>query len=132
MRGLGWMFTVIQSVLLALALAGPLAPLPGVPAMPDGTDVKVVNSTAQAVYATGVVRSRALVMTTSNGKLPRNERVHLWIGIPVGGGSDDKNVVSITAMTSSGGTDILVGEGKDRVLLSQLLREAYNIRLEMR
>jgi hypothetical protein len=84
------------------------------------------------VYATGVVRSRALVMTTSNGKLPRNERIHLWIGIPVTGAGDDRNVVSITAMTSSAGTDILVGEGKDRVLLSQLLREAYNIRLEMR
>jgi hypothetical protein len=72
-----------------------------------------------------------LSVTTSSGKLPRNERVHLWIGVPVAG-SDQKNVVSITALTSSSGSDILVGEGKDRVQLSQLLREAYNIRLEMR
>jgi hypothetical protein len=132
MRWLGRIIVTFQAVLLAICLAAPLSPLPDIPAIPDGTDVKVVSSTATTVYATGIVRGRVLSMTTSSGKLPRNEKIQLWVGIPVAGAVNDKDVKSISAVTSSSGADILITEGGARVSLTQVLREVYGIRFEMR
>jgi hypothetical protein len=132
MRWLGWMIVTFQAVLLAVCLAAPLSPLADIPAIPDGTDVKVVSSTATTVYATGIVRGRVLSMSTSSGKLPRNEKIQLWVGIPIPGSVNDKDLKSISAVTSSTGADILITEGSGRVSLTQVLREVYGIRFEMR
>jgi hypothetical protein len=131
MRGLGWFVTITKMVLLAVAVAAPLLPLPSIPSLPDGTDVKVVSATT-AVYATGVVKSRVLSISTTGGKLPSNEKVQLWIGIPNLSDPNNRDLKSLAAVTSASGTDIFVGEGRDRVSFTQLLKEAYGVRLELR
>ena len=133
MRHLAWLMTIFKGTLLAIALSASLPPLTGVPTIPDGSDVKVVSLDA-AVYATGVVKARALTLTTPSAakRLPASERVQLWIGIPSAADSSNRELKSIPAVTSATGTDLLIGEGKERVLLTQVLREAYGIRLEVR
>ncbi len=124
------MLTILKVVALAVVVAAPLAPLPNVPVIPDGTDVKIVALSEPAVYATGTVKNRVLVMTTVTGKLPANEKVNLWIGIPVPGGTDTRDAKSFAATTSGLGTDLYIGTGKDRVSFTLLLKEVYGIRLE--
>lgn len=133
MRHLAWLMMILKGTLLAITLAANLSPLAGIPVIPDGSDVKVVSLDA-AVYATGVVKARVLTMTTPTAakRLPANERVQLWIGIPSATDPSNRELKSISATTTPTGTDLLIGEGKDRVSLMQVLREAYGIRLEMR
>jgi hypothetical protein len=132
MRGLGWFVTITKMVLLAVAVAAPLLPLPSIPSVPDGTDVKVVSATT-AVYATGVVKNRVLSISTTSGKLPSNEKVQLWIGIPTPGDSSNRDLKSLPAVTSATGTDIIIlVEGRERVSFTQLLKDAYGVRLELR
>ena len=87
-----------------------------------------------AVYATGIVKAKGLTMTTPSiaKRLPASERVQLWIGIPSAADSSNRDLKSFAAVTSPTGTDLLIGEGKDRVSLTQVLREAYGIRFEVR
>jgi hypothetical protein len=131
MRGLGWFVTITKIVLLAVAVAAPLQPLQNIPIIPDGTDVKIVSATT-AVYATGVVKNRILSMSTTSGKLPGNEKVQVWIGLPIAGDPTNRDLESLTAVTSASGADVIVGDGKERVSFTQLLREAYGVRLELR
>ena len=125
--------TILKGTLLAIALGASVPPLAGVPTIPEGSDVKIVSLDA-AVYATGIVRSKLLTMTTPSAakRLPASERVQLWIGIPSAADSSNRDLKSISAMTTATGTDLLIGEGKDRVSLTQVFREAYGIRFEMR
>lgn len=124
---------ILKGTLLAVALGAGLPPLAGVPAIPDGSDVKIVSLDA-AVYATGVVKGKGLTMTTPNTakRLPASERVQLWIGIPSAADSGNRDLKSFSAITTATGADLLIGEGKDRVSLTQVLREAYGIRFEVR
>lgn len=124
---------MMKGTLLAIALAAGLSPLVGIPVIPDGSDVKVISLNA-AVYAAGIVKARVLTMTTPTAakRLPASERVQLWIGIPSATDSSNRELKSIPATTTATGTDLLIGEGKERVSLTQVLREAYGIRLEMR
>ena len=133
MRHLAWLMTILKGTLLAIALGASVPPLAGVPTIPEGSDVKIVSLDA-AVYATGIVRSKLLTMTTPSAakRLPASERVQLWIGIPSAADSSNRDLKSISAMTTATGTDLLIGEGKDRVSLTQVFREAYGIRFEMR
>lgn len=133
MRHLAWLMTILKGTLLVIAFGAGLSPLAGVPIIPDGSDVKVVSLDA-AVYATGVVKARVLTLITPSAakRLPASERVQLWIGIPSAAGSSNRELKSFPAATTTTGTDLLIGEGKDRVSLTQVLREAYGIRLEMR
>jgi hypothetical protein len=133
MRHLAWLMTILKGTLLAIALGVGLPPLVGIPTIPDGSDVKVVSLDA-AVYATGVVKARVLTIITPTAakRLPAAERVQLWIGIPSAADLSNRELKSIPAVTSATGTDLLIGEGKDRASLTQVLREAYGIRLEMR
>ena len=133
MRHLAWLMTILQGTLLAIALGAVLPPLAGVPAIPDGSDVKVVSLDA-AVYATGIVKARVLTLTTLSAakRFPAAERVQLWIGIPSATDSSNRELKSVPAVTNATGMDLLIGEGKDRVSLAQVLRDAYGIRLEVR
>ena len=133
MRHLAWLMAILKGTLLAIALGASLPPLTGVPTIPDGSDVKIVSLDA-AVYATGIVKSKGLTMTTSSAakRLPASERVQLWIGIPSAADSSNRDLKSFSAVTSASGTDLLIGVGKDRVSLTQVLREAYGIRFEVR
>ncbi len=133
MRHLIYLMMILKGTLLAITLAATLSPLTGIPVIPEGSDVKVVSLDA-AVYATGIVKARVLTMNTPTAakRLPANERVQLWIGIPSATDPSNRELKSVPAVTTATGTDLLIGEGKDRVSLTQLLREAYGIRLEMR
>ena len=133
MRHLAWLMAILKGTLLAIALGAALPPLAGVPTIPDGSDVKIVSLDA-AVYATGIVKAKGLTMTTPSiaKRLPASERVQLWIGIPSAADSSNRDLKSFAAITSPTGTDLLIGEGKDRVSLTQVLREAYGIRFEVR
>lgn len=133
MRHLAWLMTILKGTLVVIALGASLPPLAGIPIIPDGSDVKVVSLDA-AVYATGMVKARVLTMTTPSAakRLPASMRVQLWIGIPSATDSSNRELKSFPAVTTAAGTDLLIGEGKERVSLTQVLREAYGIRLEVR
>jgi hypothetical protein len=115
---------------IALAFA---TPLPGVTAMPEGSEVKIVGLSG-SVYASGVVRAKALVLNTPSGarRLPPSERVQLWIGVPDALDPNNRDLSSVSGLTTATGMDVWIGEGKDRQTLTMVLRDAYGIRLELR
>ena len=128
-----WLMTILKGTLLVIALGAGLPPLAGIPVIPDGSDVKVISLDA-AVYATGIVKARVLTLSTPSAakRLPVSERVQLWIAIPSASDSSNRELKSIPAVTTANGGDLSIGEGKERVSLTQVLREAYGIRLEVR
>ncbi len=121
--------SLLITLFTAFALAGPLAPLPGLNAIPDGSEVRVLRDELQSVLASGTVRNRVLTMITGSGRLPAGERVRIWISVPVGSSNDLKSFVG---NVSTDGSDVLLESGKDRVSFASVLRDAYNIRLEMK
>ena len=117
-------------LLTAIATAGPaLAPLSGLNAIPDGSEVRVLRDELQSVLASGTVKNRVLTMITWSPRLPAGERVRIWISVPVGSTNDLKSFVG---NVNGDGSDVTLEAGKDRVSFVQVLREAYNIRLEMK
>jgi hypothetical protein len=121
--------SLLITVFTAFALAGSFTPLPGLNAVPDGSEVRVLRDELQSVLASGTVRSRVLTMITSGGRLPAGERVRIWISVPVGSSNDLKSFVG---NVNADGTDVMLESGKDRVSFLSVLRDAYNIRLEMK
>jgi hypothetical protein len=128
----GW-FGILLALLTSIALGLGSAPLPDLPAVPDGSEVKIV-SLSGSVYASGVVRTRVLTLTTQAGarRLPAGERVQLWIGIPSATDINNRDLTGVAGQVNPAGTDVLIGDGKDRQTLTQILRDAYGIRLELR
>ncbi len=117
-------------LLTAIATAGSaLAPLPGLNAIPDGSEVRVLRDELQSVLASGTVKNRVLTMITWSPRLPAGERVRIWISVPVGSTNDLKSFVG---NVNADGSDVTLEAGKDRVSFVQVLREAYSIRLEMK
>lgn len=122
--------SLLITLFTAFALAGPtLSPLPGLSAIPDGSEVRVLRDELQSVLASGTVRNRVLTMITWSPRLPAGERVRIWISVPVGNANDLKSFVG---NVNADGSDVLLESGKDRVSFVQVLREAYSIRLEMK
>lgn len=122
--------SLLIAMFTAFALASPsMSPLPGLNAIPDGSEVRVLRDELQSVLASGTVRNHLLTMTTSSPRLPAGERVRIWIAVPVGSTNDLKSFVG---NVNADGSDVLLESGKDRVSFVQVLRDAYNIKLEMK
>jgi hypothetical protein len=122
--------SLLITLFTAYALAGAaLSPLPGLNAIPDGSEVRILRDELQSVLASGTVRNRVLTMTTSSSRLPAGERVRIWISVPIGTANDLKSFVG---NVNADGSDVLLESGKDRVSFVQVLRDAYSIRLEMK
>ncbi len=117
---------VATLLVLGSALAAPLLPLPGVPSLPETTQIQVMSHNAQAQYASGAVRKNVLSLVAKNKSLPSLERVHLWVTIP---GGDPESFPGVATFT---GQDVLIEIGREKLSLQQVLREAYNIKLEWR
>lgn len=122
--------SLLIALLTTFTMAGAsLSPLPGLSAIPDGSEVRVLRDELQSVLASGTVKNRVLTMITWSPRLPAGERVRIWISVPVGSTNDLKSFVG---NVNADGSDVLLESGKDRVSFIQVLREAYNIRLEMK
>ncbi len=121
--------SLLITLFTAVALAGSLSPLPGLNAIPDGSEVRVLRDELQSVLASGTVRNRVLTMITSSGRLPAGERVRIWISVPMGSSNDLKSFVG---NVNADGSDVTLESGKDKVSFLWVLHDAYNIRLEMK
>ena len=117
---------------LTLALAITLAsPLPGLPAVPDGSEVRILRDELQSVLASGSVKSRKLELATPGGRLPAFERVRVWVAVPTNGSSD---LQTYPGQVTETGSDVLIDtreRGNDKVSLTQVLREVYGVKLTL-
>jgi hypothetical protein len=120
--------TLLIGWMTAFAWAG-LGPLPGLPVIPDNSEVRILRNELQSVLASGTVRNRTLTMWVTGARLPAQERVRVWVGVPAAGASDLKSFVGIV---SADGTDVLLEVGKERVSFAQVIREVYGIKIEMK
>ncbi len=106
------------------ALAAPLTPLTGIPVLPDNTVVKMISQDLTSNYATGIIRRNTLILTAENARLPANETVHLWIGVP------NEETRSFKVVVSKDGKDCHLEIKGEKISFATLLREAYNVKLE--
>ncbi len=120
--------TLLIVWMTAFAWAG-LGHLPGLPVIPDNSEVRILRNELQSVLASGTVRNRTLTMWVTGVRLPAQERVRIWVGVPSTGASDLK---SFAGIVSTDGADVLLEVGKERVSFSQVIREVYGIKLEMK
>ena len=120
---------MIRSFLLAVALAA--GPLPGLSAVPDGSEVRVLRDELQSVLASGSVRARKLELATPGGRLPAFERVRVWIAVPQDGSSD---LQTYPGQVTETGMDVLIDtreKGSEKVSLTQVLRDSYGVKLTL-
>lgn len=113
----------LLTVLFTLAV-----PLPGVPALPDGSEVRVLREELRSIVSSGTVRDRVLVLSPAP---PAGERVQLWIAMP----SKDKGteLKQFPGEVARSGQDLAVFvEPKKPVSFRDVLDKAYGVRLEMR
>ena len=122
-----WMILVLVTT---LAWAGP-GPLPGLPTIPDGSEVRILRDELQSVLASGTVRNRTLTMWVTGARLPALERVRVWVGVPVPANAAS-DLKSFSGMVTTDGTDVNLEIGKERWSFNQVIREVYGIKLEMK
>ncbi len=109
------------------ALASALPPFPGVGSLPDGTEVVIVSANAQSKLAKGAVKLRVLTLTALRDKLTPNDKVAIWINVPLKNTSDLK---SFPGMVSRDGLDVNLEIDNAKVSFSHTLKEAYGVKLE--
>ncbi len=129
-------FTTALLMMLALntiALGtGGLAAAPGLldlPNVPDGSEVRILRDELQSVLSSGTVKAKTLVMATSGGRLPPFVRVKVWIGISEKGTAD---LLSFSGSVAESGMDVTLEETGDRVSFTQVMREAYGVKVEFK
>ena len=111
-------------------LGGAAAPgLPDLPNVPDGSEVRILRDELQSVLSSGTVKAKTLVMATSGGRLPPFVRVKVWIGITEKGTAD---LLSFPGSVAESGMDVTLEEGGDRVSFTQVMREAYGVKVEFK
>ncbi len=114
-------------LIISTALAAALPPLPGVSSLPDGTEVVIFSADAQSKLAKGAVKLRVLTLTALNDKLTPNDKVAVWISVPL---KNTSNLKSFTGTVSKDGLDVNLEIENAKVSFSQTLKEAYNVKLE--
>jgi hypothetical protein len=121
---------VIRSFVLATTLMF-TGFLPGLPAVPDGSEVRILRGELQSVLASGSVKAKKLELATPGGRLPAFERVRVWIAVPQGAHSD---LQTYPGQVTETGMDVLIDtreKGSEKVSLSQVLRDSYGIKLSL-
>ncbi len=117
---------MLRFVTLIVALVGLLQPLPGLPILPEGTQIQVFREDLKFVLAAGEVKNKTLVLRAPNARMKEKELVKLWVVLPK---PAKQEPLSYSGQTTGDGQDILL---TDKVLLSQLLKEAYGLKLEIK
>ena len=103
--------------------------LSGLSSMPDGSEVRILRDELQSVLSSGTVRAKSLTMATPGGRLPPFVRVKVWIGISEKGTAD---LLSFSGSVAESGMDVTLEEGGDRVSFTQVMREAYGVKVEFK
>ena len=103
--------------------------LSGLASVPDGSEVRVLRDELQSVLSSGTVKAKTLVMATSGGRLPPFVRVKVWIGVTEKGTAD---LLSFSGSVADSGMDVALEEGADRVSFTQVMREAYGVKVEFK
>ena len=114
-------------LVISTALAAALPPLPGVGSLPDGTEVVIFSADAQSKLAKGALKLRVLTLSALHDKLTPNEKVAVWISLPLKSTNDLK---SFTGTVSKDGLDVNLEIENTKVSFSQTLKEAYGVKLE--
>jgi hypothetical protein len=114
-------------LIISTALAAALPPLPGVSSLPDGTEVVIVSADAQVKLAKGAVKLRVLTLSALHDKLTPNDKVAIWVGVPL---KNTSNLKSFPGTVSKDGLDVNLEIENIKVSFSQTLKEAYGVRLE--
>ena len=117
-------FFLVWFLLLGLAFAAPLQPLPNVPNLPDASRIDVVGLDLKVKHATGVIAKKTLTLIADRARLPALAKVNLWVAVPY---EDVKNLVGTV---SKDGKDIILEIGKEKVSFEETLRDVYSIKLE--
>jgi hypothetical protein len=120
------------TISLFMMLGSGLAAAPGLPdlaSVPDGSEVRILRDELQSVLSSGTVKTKTLVMVTSGGRLPPFVRVKVWIGVTEKGTAD---LLSFSGSVAESGMDVTLEQGGDRVSFSQVMREAYGVKVEFK
>lgn len=112
----------LLAVLLSVA-----APLPGVPALPDGSEVRVLREELRSIVSSGTVRAGVLALAP---RPPAGERVQLWIAMPGGDGGTELKQFPAEVARDAQDLDVYV-EAKKSVSFKLVLEKAYGVRLEL-
>ena len=113
----------LLTVVLSLA-----APLPGVPALPDGSEVRVLREELRSIVSSGTVRDGVLVLSP---RPPAGERVQLWLAMPGKGSGTELKQFPGEVVSSGQDINVFV-EPKKPVSFRDVLDKVYGVRLEMR
>ena len=117
-------YFLVWFLMLGLAFAAPLQPLPNVPNLPEASRIDVVGLDLKVKHATGVVVKKTLTLIADKARLPALAKVNLWVAVPY---EDVKNLVGTV---SKDGKDIILEINKEKVSFEETLRDVYNIKLE--
>jgi hypothetical protein len=123
------MMLVLNTIALGTGGFAAAPGLPGLPNVPDGSEVRILRDELQSVLSSGTVKAKTLVMATSGGRLPPFVRVKVWIGITEKGTAD---LLSFSGSVADSGMDVTLEEGGDRVSFTQVMREAYGVKVEFK
>ncbi|HEX2862958.1 MAG TPA: hypothetical protein VHN99_00195 [Deinococcales bacterium] len=118
-------FAVVFLVLASLAVS----PLPGIPAIPEGSEVQVVRDDSQSFVAIGVVNNAVLLLNTRGVGLSPNELVKVWFLLANKATKQTDQKIFAGRVTPDG-NDILL-EPNDRVSLREVLQKVYKIELRL-
>lgn len=108
--------------ILWLSLFLVLAPLPGLPKLPNGSELRVVSANLRTIYRVWEVKDGQLVYLAPPLKLPEGRVVRLLVRV-------DRNLRIFDGITSSG--RILLSPnpgGTKQVNLRQVITEAYGLK----
>ena len=103
--------------------------LSGLSSVPDGSEVRILRDELQSVLSSGTVKAKSLVMMAPGGRLPPFVRVKVWIGVTEKGNAD---LLSFSGSVAESGSDVMLEEGAERISFSQVMREAYGVKVEFR
>lgn len=116
------------AVLLLLASLA-LSPLPGIPAIPEGSEIQVVRDDGQSFVAIGMVTAGVLLLNTQGNGLSPNEPVKVWFLLAnKAKRQTDQKIFSGRVTPDS--NDILL-EPNDRYSLRDVLQKVYHIELKL-
>ena len=103
--------------------------LSGLSSVPDGSEVRILRDELQSVLSSGTVKAKSLAMMAPGGRLPPFVRVKVWIGVTEKGNAD---LLSFSGSVAESGSDVMLEEGTERISFSQVMREAYSIKVEFK
>jgi hypothetical protein len=112
---------------LLLLAAATLSPLPGIAALPDGSQVMVARDDLQSFIGIGTVMDLKLTLEAQASRLPGNERVVVWFVLPARG---EAPKFSFPGRVTPDGNDVNL-EVPERVSLKKVLKDAYRIDLKI-